>query len=225
MKGDEKIKQSLSMSAEQMDKFDKSKISYIAMKDGEKYKIKNETKEKMFSVSPELSSSQKFKNESTNINFNDTYYTNDNNMYSIYSPNKRCYGRLIADKGNIMIYESGIETINCGNNESGEKFECVAGDEEFEEKMDNCKKFEKKNKIISLKKIINNRNFIAINSENTGSVVYRNEDENCPVFPFNSGMKKRYRYGRYRPPNKKPKYKFNKVYPNDLDSFSLSRDK
>ncbi|MCF0240102.1 MAG: hypothetical protein HUJ62_06685, partial [Streptococcus gallolyticus] len=87
-----------------------------------------------------------------------------------------------------MIYESGIETINSGNNGNGsiEKFECVAGDDEFVERKDNYEKTEKnvgkKRKIrcISPKYTKNNRNFITINSEDTGSIVYRNDDDNYP---------------------------------------------
>lgn len=233
MKEKEEIRANFCVSPEEMDRLDKSKISYITMKDGDIFKIKDESKDNIFFSSPQVSELQKFKNEYSNNYFNDTFYTTHyNNICSIHSPLQRCYGRLIADKGNIMIYESGIESINNGNygNENVEKFECVAGDDEFVVRGNNYEKnkknVEKKRKVrcVSQKNIKNNRNLISINSEDTGTIVYRNDDENCPVFPFISGIRRRYRYGKYIP-TRKINYNYKFVYPDDLESFYVSEDK
>ena len=56
-----KIKPNVSMSPEQMDRLDKSKISYITMKDGDIYKIRDESK---YIFSPQVTES---KNSKTNL--------------------------------------------------------------------------------------------------------------------------------------------------------------
>ena len=241
------IKANVSITPEELEQFDKSKISSMAMQDGVIYKISEDPKINIDQQEQQLKQEKDLKkikydySSCSNMYINEPFYDNDDNyLYSIYSPSKRSYGRLIADKGNIMIYESGIETINKKNKNlqknNGKTFECFVGDEQFVEKdenIDNIKnekkeKNEKKNSRNDKKNISSNfkenSNFISINREDTGNVYYRNEDNNCPVFAFNSGIKRKYLCGGYVPP-RKTRYNYQYVYPNDLGSFNVSKDK
>ena len=243
-------KTNVSITPEELEKLDKSKISYMTMQDGVIYKINENSKNNDdFEQEEQLNQNEDLKRvrydccSCSNMYINDPFYNYNSNLCNIYSPQKRSYGRLIADKGNIMIYESGIETINKKNKNLqkniGESFECFVGDEEFVEKEETIENTEniknennekqnsrnEKKKVRSMSQNMKeNNNFVSINHEDTGSIYYRTKDNNCPIFPFNSCVKRKYLCGRYVPP-KKIKYKYNYVYPNDLGSFNVSKDR
>ena len=242
------IKADVIITPEELKQLDKSKISYMTMQDGVIYKINEESKnnsniQQKQQIKQEKNL-QKIRNDYSsysNMYINDPFfYNNSNYSCNIYSPKKRSYGRLIADKGNIMIYESGIETINGKYNNlrrnKNKSFDCVVGDEEFVDKEEtinienvknekNNSRNEKKNiRSISQNLKKENNDFISINNEDIGSVYYRNKDDACPIFPFNNCIKRKYICGKYVPP-RKIKYNYQFVYPNDLGSFNVSKDR